>query len=218
MKLLTFVAAPGVVLQQAGLWAFTEAKNMNEGVYDVANARGGGSGYSTEYDTEYFDVYSPVIKSFYSQVFWADMDPVPLPQHIIDRFTNKTMAIVGYEVDQVQKVGNGEDGEDGEDGGDIPVPITHAYNHHYMAYLSDNRQGQMVRKEIPKEFKQGTLMTHGMETMLDFEYFNRNNDVTMVGGDDDGCSHEKNPSQFVPHSQIFSEGNGGEMVRRFPDV
>ena len=42
------------------------------------------------------------------------MKPVELPSNIINRFTNKTMAIVGYEVDQVFKTKNG----------DVPLPIT----------------------------------------------------------------------------------------------
>lgn len=53
------------------------------------------------------------------------MDPVPLPPAIVSRFTNKTMAIVGYEVDQVFRTPDG----------DKSVPIYWAYNHHYEAYV-----------------------------------------------------------------------------------
>ena len=35
--------------------------------------------------TEYFDVYSPLITSYYGQVFWTRMEEVKLPQNIIDR-------------------------------------------------------------------------------------------------------------------------------------
>ena len=38
-----------------------------------------------------------------SEVFWTMMEPVDLPQDIVKRFANKTMVIVGYETDQVQK-------------------------------------------------------------------------------------------------------------------
>ncbi len=41
------------------------------------------------------------------------MDPIPLPADIVARFANKTIAIVGYEVDQVYR----------EATGDVPVPI-----------------------------------------------------------------------------------------------
>ena len=40
-----------------------------------------------------------------------------------NRFAGKTMAVVGYEVDQVVV-------EEGKN--DTSVPITHAYNHHYI--------------------------------------------------------------------------------------
>ena len=68
-------------------------------------------------DVEYFDVYSPVINSKYSEVkeilslvklsktfpkvFWTMMDPVPLDKDIVEKFKGKTMAVVGYETDQV---------------------------------------------------------------------------------------------------------------------
>ena len=45
--------------------------------------------------------YSPVISTQYSEVFWTMMDPVPLPQQVVDRFKGKIMAVVGYETDQV---------------------------------------------------------------------------------------------------------------------
>ena len=45
--------------------------------------------------------YSPVISTQYSEVFWTMMDPVPLPQHVVDSFKGKIMAVVGYETDQV---------------------------------------------------------------------------------------------------------------------
>lgn len=46
--------------------------------------------------TEYFDVYSPLITSYYAQVYWTRMEEVKLPQNIIDRFDNKAMAVVGF--------------------------------------------------------------------------------------------------------------------------
>ena len=79
---------------------------------------------SSEYDAEgveFFDVYSPVIRTRYSQVYWTMMSPVQLPADIVARFANKTMAITGHEADQVMK-GAGPGGED------VSVPITWAYN------------------------------------------------------------------------------------------
>ena len=60
--------------------------------------------FNTDYASkghEYFDVYSPVINSTYGMVYWTQMDDVLLPDHIIKRFANKTIAITGYEMDQV---------------------------------------------------------------------------------------------------------------------
>ena len=48
--------------------------------------------------------YSPVISTQYSEVFWTMMDPVPLPQQVVDSFKGKIMAVVGYETDQVSCV------------------------------------------------------------------------------------------------------------------
>ena len=61
--------------------------------------------------------YSPMISTQYSEVYWTMMDPVPLDQEIIDKFKGKTLAIVGYETDQVMRTASG----------DVSVPITHAY-------------------------------------------------------------------------------------------
>ena len=51
------------------------------------------------------------------------MDPVPLDKDLVSRFQGKTMAVVGYESDQVIVR---------EGSPDVSVPITHAYNHHYL--------------------------------------------------------------------------------------
>ena len=37
----------------------------------------------------------------YGEVYWTMMDPVPLDANLVSRFKDKTMAIVGYESDQV---------------------------------------------------------------------------------------------------------------------
>ena len=67
-------------------------------------------------------VYSPPISTKYSEVYWTMMDPVSLDKDLVARFQGKTMAIVGYETDQVI-VTEGQP--------DVSVPITHAYNHHF---------------------------------------------------------------------------------------
>ena len=110
--------------------------NMNGDVYDISNRD---LLSSVKFPTiftninssyEYFDVYSPPITSRYGDVYWTMMDTVKLPQNIINRFRGKTMAIVGYEQDQVFK-------------NDISVPITWSYNHHYEAYLLGSKSTLM---------------------------------------------------------------------------
>jgi len=95
------------------------------GEYKIANPNPSKAVFNSNYSSlgaEYFDVYSPTITSHYAQVWWTMMDPVALDPALVKRFANKTMAIVGYEVDQVFE-------------GDVSVPLYWAYNHHYEAYL-----------------------------------------------------------------------------------
>jgi len=186
-------------------FVFVVAKNMNDGLYFISNGvdsnnndnnnRRKKKGYSTDYAAEYFEVYSPPIRSHYSQVFWAAMTPVSLPTDIIERFTNHTMAIVGYEVDQVRRVAVEGSTTEFQD---IPVPITHAYNHHYIAAMHDSRQGRLAVKPVPEKLR-GTVMTHGSHEVWQFEYF------------DTEAHQAKGTRKKILHGQIFSEGNGGEM-------
>ena len=37
----------------------------------------------------------------YGEVYWTMMDSVPLKKQLVERFKDKTMAVVGYETDQV---------------------------------------------------------------------------------------------------------------------
>mmetsp|Transcript_2949 Transcript_2949/g.6209 ORF Transcript_2949/g.6209 Transcript_2949/m.6209 type:complete len:755 (+) Transcript_2949:19-2283(+) len=74
---------------------------------------------------ESFDVYSPPIRSLYSQVFWKALPPVPLPEDVVARYSGQGMAVVGFEVDQVRRTPSG----------DIPVPISVAYNHHFESTM-----------------------------------------------------------------------------------
>ena len=77
--------------------------------------------------------YSPVISTQYSEVFWTMMDPVPLPQHVVDSFKGKIMAVVGYETDQVS------------------CDWWRAYNHHYCAYMS-GALSEMKQVLSPRQF------------------------------------------------------------------
>ena len=70
--------------------------NMN-GDYTIAGSPKGFSTKSADYDPgniEYFDVYSPLVKTRYSQVYWTMMPSVPLPEEIVSRFAGKTMCVL----------------------------------------------------------------------------------------------------------------------------
>jgi len=70
---------------------------------------------------EYFEFYVGPITSTYAEVFWTPLPRVNLTDSIIQKFDNKAMAVVGIEADQVRRTKDG----------DVSVPITVAYNHHY---------------------------------------------------------------------------------------
>ena len=77
-----------------GRYQLSETKNSNTSKYpDYRDYPGG---------VEYFDVYSPVISQLYSQVYWKALPPAQLPADIVKKFDGRTIAIVGFEVDQVQ--------------------------------------------------------------------------------------------------------------------
>jgi hypothetical protein len=164
-----------------GTAAAAWAKNMNGGEYRIANAQS----YDTHYQAEYFEVYSPTLKSRYSEVIWRGFDNIPLPDEVVRRFANKTMAIVGYEVDQVRI---------DDHGNEVPVPITHAYNHHYIAWLHNSQKGTVVKQKLHHDAPTGA-MTHGTDEYWGFSLLHST----------EPSSAETNPAQ------VFSEANGGEM-------
>lgn len=59
--------------------------------------------FDTNFSTrgEFFDIESPQINSTYGMVYWTMMDTVSLPASIVKRFDGKTIAITGFEADQV---------------------------------------------------------------------------------------------------------------------
>merc|ERR1712012_633752 len=147
------------------------------------------SSYSKFEDVEFFDVYSPPISTTYGQVFWTMMDPVPLDPALVARFKGKTMALVGYETDQVMRTAEG----------DVPVPITWAYNHHFVAYMSGAySELQQLQGE---ELKNPGMANHGAQATY----------MTMMREDLDDPA----PNSEVPTSQMISEGNGGEFRKSY---
>ena len=135
---LTVTVLFGLVLAAA-----VAGKNMN-GEYLVSkstNLNPDKQTFNTNFadkGMEYFDVYSPEISTVYGQVYWTQMDDVPLPPDIVKRFANKTIAITGYEQDQVMADGSS-------------VPINWAYNHHYVFWVKGAHSEMTLMKSHPNE-------------------------------------------------------------------
>ena len=166
-----------------------QTTNMN-GDYTVAGDPKGFSTISADYDkgnVEYFDVYSPLVQTRYSQVYWTMMPSVPLPPALVKRFEGKVMAITGWEGDQVWK------GADGE--ADTSVPITWAYNHHYGSYIN-GKDSVLEQVELQGHDDPNGYMGHASP-----------GDMVWTTRARDGDS---NASSHFPASTVFATGNGGE--------
>merc|ERR1719506_1383615 len=190
---LAFTAL-GVVLLATAWAAPTKSGNMN-GKYVVASVDKLHVPWNDDYASkghEYFDVWAPEIATHYGEVFWTSQGNQPLPQHIVDRFKGKVMAITGYEQDQVMVVPTGKPGLNPEQ--DVSVPINWAYNHHYMAWMT-GAHSELV--EAPCEPGE----PHCQDTKL--VAVDKKSDMPRNFGD------------VAPTSQMFSEGNGGESRKSF---
>jgi hypothetical protein len=122
--LLAMVAASGVRGEKFS------GPNMNGDYLLAPTPNAGKTSWSTRFEdypggVESFTFYSDKVSSTYGEVFWTGLPQIPLPADIVKRFKGKGMAVVGFEVDQVRQTPEG----------DVSLPITHAYNHHYGATL-----------------------------------------------------------------------------------
>lgn len=142
--------------------------------------------------TEYFDVYSPEISTLYSQVYWTRMNKVDLPANIVKKFDEKTMAVVGFEIDQVFKGENGA--------ADTSVPINVAYNHHFESEMLG--KGAVVKEiKINPSDPRYNSMGHGRpDPNVLYEITDDNNN---------------NNNDDIPSHQAFGAGNGGEYRKSF---
>ena len=198
-------------MRRPGFWALAAAaaapvvggENLNGAEYVVTATDAATREYNCDYASkghEYFDVYSPPITTQYGQVYWTMQDPVDLPDAIVARFHNSTIAITGYEVDQVVR-GEASDGSD-----DVSVPITHAYNHHYGAWLSGEGAELVDAPCSPSEHMwmmraDGSCPTYRAKHTEEEEE------------EEEGASSTS--TSTIPTSQFFSEGNGGEFRKSF---
>jgi len=151
--------------------------------------------------TESFDVYSPIISQLYSQVFWKGLPPVRLPQYIIDKYRNKGMAVIGFEIDQVML--------DNNTGAEISIPINAVYNHHFESTMIGGSletrfelaspQDPRVLASIMERNHLGSNGGHGIPPHQ--PYWLVVGDMVSVTG--------------LPVRQDFGGANGGEMRQSF---
>lgn len=178
--------------------AFTPTKDNNmNGEYILSNTPNQQyNNWSTQFKdypnggVEYFEFYTGPIKSTYSEVFWTPLPEVNLTDDIIKRFNNKAMAVVGIEADQVRRTKDG----------DISLPITVAYNHHY----GFNLLGKGTRMKYVKTPPTG------------------NDKITMHPSPRKGYSYvpvkeENFPSNSTPFpsSIVLGYSNGGEFRKTY---
>lgn len=149
---------------------------------------------------EYFEVYSGEITTRYSQVWWSPLNPVDLPNDIVERYKGRGMAIVGFEVDQVRVL---------EDGSEVSVPISASYNHHYATVMV-GEGAQFVQTNFTGPFdpriKQaygGKMPSHGLPW----------DQPQWIVQD-----KEPKSADGLPTSHLFDGGNGGEYRMSFHGV
>jgi len=134
-----------------------------------------------------FDVYSPLISQLYSQVFWKGLAPVALPADIVKRFDGKGMAVIGFEMDQVRRTKDG----------DVSVPISAVYNHHFESNMAGKHT--VFKKMTPATDPHAH--EHNMGHGLPDEYYV----VEELGTSSSG----------LPTHTAFGGANGGEYRKSF---
>ena len=140
----------------------------------------------------FFDVYSPTIRSLYSQVFWKALPPVDLPEAVVRRFDGKGMAVVGFEVDQVRRTKDG----------DVSVPISVAYNHHFETTMVGKRAAfENALMQGPGDPRIPAKHGHGASSV-------------WKPGKREWVVRERAPGD-LPTSQSFGGANGGEYRKSF---
>eukprot|EP00403_Amphidinium_massartii_P006684 CAMPEP_0178382090 /NCGR_PEP_ID=MMETSP0689_2-20121128/6317_1 /TAXON_ID=160604 /ORGANISM="Amphidinium massartii, Strain CS-259" /LENGTH=525 /DNA_ID=CAMNT_0020002289 /DNA_START=98 /DNA_END=1675 /DNA_ORIENTATION=- len=142
----------------------------------------------------FFDVYSPPVTSLYSQVFWKQLPPVDLPKEVVESFHGKGMAVIGFEVDQVRQTPSG----------DVSVPLTVAYNHHFESTMIGRHAAfEKVEFNGPEDPRLQAMleggMGHGIPSM-----------------EEHWMAVEQQSSPLgLPTKQSFGGANGGEYRKTF---
>ena len=129
--LFVFLFTTQTKTTQATPFTPTTAPNMN-GQYVLSSTPNGKPGlFPSNFKdypggVEYFDWVSKPMTTRYSQVWWKPLTPTPLPKEMVEKYANSSVAIVGWEIDQIFY---------DADGKEHSLPINANYNHHYVAQL-----------------------------------------------------------------------------------
>lgn len=175
-----------------------QGPNMN-GDFVLSTTPGGKEGLFPKTYTDYpggveaYDVLSPPITTLYSQVWWAPLAPVSFPEEMVTKYANKTVAIVGWEIDQVRVL---------PDGTEQSVPISATYNHHYnLQMIGAAAKFKKIWLNGPQDPRAKELLraSHGMVAYDQPHY------VPEIVGD----------TSRGPASAFVTSGNGGEYRKTF---
>eukprot|EP00931_Biecheleriopsis_adriatica_P115974 TRINITY_DN91702_c0_g1_i1.p1 TRINITY_DN91702_c0_g1~~TRINITY_DN91702_c0_g1_i1.p1 ORF type:complete len:642 (-),score=85.73 TRINITY_DN91702_c0_g1_i1:25-1950(-) len=145
---------------------------------------------------ESFEVLSPAMTTLYSQVWWSPLAPVDLPKDIVEKYKGKGMAIVGWEIDQVRRT----------PAGDVSVPMSASYNHHWDSWMiGADASFRKVKVKGPKDPLAAKLMKQqsgcGSNMAWDQPQY-------LIEGPDQSA-------RGYPTRAALTSGNGGEFRKTF---
>jgi len=151
-----------IMIVVGGLTFVASGANNINGEYGIANAPNMNISLNQRAKGKYFDVYTPVIQSLYSQVQWST-HYVDFPADVVAAYDGKVMNIVGYEFDIIRKVGGGACNTSSSDH-PIPcdyksVPTWEQYNHHYNNNIY-GKATKLVKTGIPNTDPMSTHIGH----------------------------------------------------------
>jgi hypothetical protein len=163
-------------------------------------------------------MYVGPFTSLYSQVWWAALPQVELPDEIKKRFNDSAMAILGYEVDQVRKKSDKDvDGSILTE--DVSVPINVAYNVRCCPVLP-SAWSLLIRASLSHlpQHHHDAYFTAKHSRMEKVPYDPNDKSITQMARADPHFLHipvEKSPSpRGLPTSAHLAAGNGGEYRKR----
>jgi hypothetical protein len=142
-----------------------------------------------------FDILSPVVTTRYSQVWWAALEAVKIPEDVVKQFDGRTMAIVGFELDQVYKA---------ENGSYLSLPMTFSYNHHFESNMvGKGSRMEKIKIDGPQDPRLSDMqrMGHGIPEPWKGEAW--------------VVKDLKPEGVTTPTNQAFGGANGGEVRKSF---